>query len=603
MPRKQRLLLPELPQLIAFKGNNNEPVFRDSEDREQFVGCLRQAVAELEVRLYAFALLDNRILLLMSVADLETLTRFVQHLGRRYVQYFNRRHDRSGSLWEGRFRSCGLEPAGYLLLCQKYVDGIADADAGAGVSSRAAHLGEARLDFLAEHPAYLALADDAAGRIARYRHFLAIAPGEAFLARIESCLQQNAVLGSQDFCLALEKRLGRPVQPRANGRPRKHYPDRLNYWLWFEQEAHATLHCHAYREIRLSLVDEGNREWAERLRSEGTIGLLQAYADNAAMPLPGRWWYRGPMFRAGHNRVEQFHQVGAEALGYDGFEIELEQLLLQHDLLQRLKLDSRVELQLNTLGTVAERDAYREALRHYFSPLMAELPPPQAAAAQWMPESLLSPESGIPPAWRAAAPRQLDYLSDASRTRFETLCRGLDAAGVPFLYRQALFPTRVFYQHTYYEWRASAPEIGEAIGRGGRYDEIAGEVIGRPTPACGFAFMVEPLIRLAETLRSVDRPPGETLDVCVLAADPEAAAGALFASRALRSAFPFLAVTGDFGRGRLDAREKRAIRDGARLTLCVQAGNAPLTLHDVADGTQATCPADELVPQIRRWLL
>jgi REP element-mobilizing transposase RayT len=122
VPKKERLFIPDLPQLIAFKGNNNEAVFRDQEDYQFFLSCLKKGIAQHAISLHAFSLLRSQIYLLLSAKDLDALSRLTQYLGRCYVGYFNQRHQRSGSLWEGRYRSCNIEASSYFLLCQKYVE-------------------------------------------------------------------------------------------------------------------------------------------------------------------------------------------------------------------------------------------------------------------------------------------------------------------------------------------------------------------------------------------------------------------------------------------------------------------------------------------------
>ena len=134
-------------------------------------------------------------------------------------------------------------------------------------------LGMPQLDFLTPHPVYQALAPDRPRRHARYLQFLAIPLGSAFIYRIEECLRQNCVLGPLNYCLELEERLHQPVRPRLSGRPRKHYPDKLNYWQWLEQEAESALQGLGYQEIRLPLLDGtvDQSQWASALRSEGTM--------------------------------------------------------------------------------------------------------------------------------------------------------------------------------------------------------------------------------------------------------------------------------------------------------------------------------------------
>ncbi|TDR73246.1 ATP phosphoribosyltransferase regulatory subunit [Paludibacterium purpuratum] len=609
MPRKERLLISELPQLLAFRGNNGEPLFHDEDDYRTFVGQLRQAVADPSIRLHAFALLPTQVYLLLTVADKAALARFTQYLGRVYVPYFNRRHGRSGVLWEGRYRNAGIEPASYFLLCQKYIE-LRALEAGSEIDptlvcSGPCHLGQHRLDFLTPHATYLSLAPDDGGRQARYRHFLAQALGATLVHRVETCLRQNSVLGNLNFCLALENRLQVPVRARPSGRPRKHYPDRLEYWNRLEAVARQVLPAEDYREIRLPLLDEDAEEddWAARLLSDGTMGCLQAIAEQHLTDMPARLWYQGPIFRTHHldgRQLEQFHQIGAEALGFDDVDIELEQLLLEYTLLQRLKLMPLVELQINTLGTPRELARYRQMLRQHFESVLAPLDPMAQASLSSAPEVLLGGRlAGVPRELIDSAPGIMNCLSSASLVRFERLTAALTLAGLPHTVRTDLFPHRPYYQQSFHEWQTASLDELPVLCRGGRYDEVASRVIGRPTPACGFAFMVEPLLQLAEKARSQPALSGARLDIAILQEADGDVAGAMQLARMLREAFPLLAVGNDFTVGQRASRVRHALKAGARILLTVAEHGRRIELWDAEAQMRQDCTREALISKVR----
>ncbi|MBV8046743.1 MAG: ATP phosphoribosyltransferase regulatory subunit [Paludibacterium sp.] len=612
MPRKERLLVTELPQLLALRGNNGELLFRDEDDYRTFVGLLRQAAIDMPLRLHAFSLLPSQIYLLLTVTDKTVLARFIQYLGRQYVAYFNRRHGRSGVLWEGRYRNAGVEPASYFLLCQKYIE-LRALEAGDDVdpsllSSGPAHLGQCRQDFLTPHATYQNLAAEDAGRQQRYRQFLSAALGATLVHRVESCLRQNVVLGNLNYCLELEQRLRVPVRPRPSGRPRKHYPDRLDYWNRLDAEARQVLLSEGYREIRLPLLDGDDEadDWAARLLSDGTMGCLRAIAAQHLTEMPARLWYQGPVFRNHHldgGQLEQWHQIGAEALGFDDVDIELEQLLLEYALLQRLKLLPQVELEINTLGTPAELARYRQRLCQHFETVLAPLDPVARASLASAPEVLLGDRlPGVPRALIDSAPDMLHSLSDASLARFERLTAALARAGLPHTVRPDLFPHRPYYQHSFHEWSAPGLEDHPVLCRGGRYDEVATRVIGKATPACGFAFMVEPLLQLAEKARSQPVVSSARQDIAILQeSEGDAAAGLLVAS-GLRDAFPLLAVVCDFGVGQRAWRLRHALKGGARIVLTVADQGRRIELWDVAAAHRQTCTREGLVSAIRLML-
>jgi len=613
VPRKERLFIAGMPQLIALKGNNNEAIFRDDADYRHFVSCLQKAAGSFDVGLHAYTLLTSQVYLLLSAGSKESLARFTQFLGRCYVAWFNKRHVRTGVLWEGRFRSCSVEPASYFLLCQKWIETrTPEGDSEPGDTpwnSLRAHTGHEALHFLTPHPVWLALAAEEPARWARYRQFLSTPLGASFISRVEDCLRQNCVLGTLNYCLELESQLHQPVRPRQSGRPRKHYPHRMNYWLWLEQEARSCIQGAAYREIRLPLLEAesggGTEDWPANLRSEGTLCCLHAIAGDQGGASPCRLWYQGPMFRTDPQtgtQVEQFHQIGVEALGYGDIDIELEQLLIQYDLFQRFKLSPHLELQINTLGDPEDLLRYREILRRHIAPAMKSLNAVQTRIAASAPEALLALPGVLPSDLQVSAPLLFDCLGDKARIRFERLTRALQAAGVPYTHRANLFPQHPFYQHTFFEWQSTLSEVHALVCQGGRYDALASRVLQRETSAFGFAFMVEPMIRLAEQSHAGHRLENQRADIAVLNEGAASVGVALALGHALREAYPFLAVVNDFSNGRMAGKQARAVRNGARIVVCVEnAGHADLLLTEVAE--RLSCPVDQVVHLARRALI
>jgi len=609
MARKERLFIAGMPQLIAFKGNNNEAIFRDSADYRFFLSCLKKACAQHAVELHAFSLLKSQIFLLLSADDKQLLARYTQYLGRCYVAYFNHRHQRTGVLWEGRYRSCSIEPASYFLLCQKYVESRVDAGVVDELwSSARVHAGGEELNFLTPHASYLALAPDPAARFACYRQFLTMPLGASFVYRIEECLRQNCVLGSVNYCLELESRLHQAVRPQLSGRPRKHYPNKLNYWLWLEQEAQSCIQGYAYREIRLPVL-EGRAgapapTTSSILRREGTMGCLATIAERHMGSMPARFWYQGPMFRTHHLtgvQVEQFHQIGAEALGYRGVDIELEQLLIQYDLIQRLKLTPYLELQINTLGEAADLARYRFALRQIFAPVVVDSAV-QARIAD-APETLLGADSPFEATVLARVPPLTTFLSDEAVARFAHLTQALASAGIPFTHRLDLMPHNPYYQQTFYEWQTTYLDGQSVVCRGGRYDDAASRVIGRTTSACGFAFMVEPLIQLAEKSRSGHHLSAKSVDVAILSQSVDCVDQALHLGVALRGAFPYLAVVNDYTRARVAGKLARALKSGARIVVSVHPAGDVADLYSSEPALRVELPLAEVLGQVRRWLM
>lgn len=122
MPRKPRLFLPDTPQHVVVRGHNREPILASPEDFRFLYQCLRSASSQHELAVHAWVFMHNHIHLLVTPSHQQSLPKTMQSIGRKYAQYFNRRYQRSGSLWEGRYKSCLVDTENYLLSCYRYIE-------------------------------------------------------------------------------------------------------------------------------------------------------------------------------------------------------------------------------------------------------------------------------------------------------------------------------------------------------------------------------------------------------------------------------------------------------------------------------------------------
>ena len=227
MARLPRLDLPGIPQHIVQRGNNRLPCFLDDEDRARYRQLLREALLATGCQLHAYVLMDNHVHLLATPPETGALGRLMQKLGRQYVGVFNARHGRTGTLWEGRYKSCLVDSDHYLLACLRYIElnpvraAMVAQPWDYRWSSVHAHLGLRADVRLTPHPGYLALGRDARERSAVYRCLLLQALSDDVLADIRSHMQQERALGSPVFQSMVEKALDRPVDVRPHGRPRR----------------------------------------------------------------------------------------------------------------------------------------------------------------------------------------------------------------------------------------------------------------------------------------------------------------------------------------------------------------------------------------------
>lgn len=227
MARLARLVAAGLVHLLIQRGNNGQAVFTDRPDRESYLHLLREAAAASRVAIHAYALTDNEAILLATPADAVGLSRMMQSLGRRYGARFNRRHGRSGTLWEGRFRATVIEAERYLPAAICFVElaplraGLAREASDHPWSSAGHHLGLASDPLVTDHALYWALGNTPFEREAAHGQLLQRALTAEQTGAIADATMKGWALGSESFKASLEASNQRRVRPGLRGRPRK----------------------------------------------------------------------------------------------------------------------------------------------------------------------------------------------------------------------------------------------------------------------------------------------------------------------------------------------------------------------------------------------
>ena len=226
MARLARLSVPGYPHHVIQRGNNRQPVFVDETDRSRYLELLRESARESGVAVHAYVLMGNHVHLLVTPAAGRALSDFMHRLGTRYVGWFNHRHQRSGTLWEGRFRSGLIDADAYLLACIRYIElnpvraGLVASAADWRWSSARHPLGNSVDPLLTDHSIFWTLGNTPFDREARYREFLNHAfPAEQTRAFTKACLRGRP-LGPPRFLASA----GHPEHAPKRGRPRKQKP-------------------------------------------------------------------------------------------------------------------------------------------------------------------------------------------------------------------------------------------------------------------------------------------------------------------------------------------------------------------------------------------
>jgi histidyl-tRNA synthetase len=273
------------------------------------------------------------------------------------------------------------------------------------------------------------------------------------------------------------------------------------------------------------------------LRPEGTAGCLRACLEHGLLHnQQQKLWYMGPMFRhekPQKGRYRQFHQLGVEAFGMAGCAIELELLAICQRLWVRLGLEKSVQLQINTLGELAERQAYKTQLVDYFQTHFSELDEDSQRRLHKNPLRILDSKNPQMQALIGNAPQLIDALGSESRKRFTDLCEGLTHLGISYTINPFLVRGLDYYGHTVFEWVTDKLGSQATVCAGGRFDALVEHLGGNPTPAIGFALGVERLLLLLETL-SLATPEAKPFSLFLIATGEEATRASLLLAEKLR---------------------------------------------------------------------
>lgn len=380
-------------------------------------------------------------------------------------------------------------------------------------------------------------------------------------------------------------------------------PNDARLWRAVETQAIALFNAYGYHEIRLPLlertelyaravgevtdiVEKEMYTFVDRngeslsLRPEGTAGCVRAGIEAGLFHNQvQRLWYHGPMFRHERpqkGRYRQFHQLGVEAYGMAGPDIEAELILLVERLWRTLGIKAR--LLVNSLGTLECRARYREALVAFLKRQSNVLDEDSRRRLDRNPLRILDSKNPAMVELLATAPKLSDYWSDAARAHFEGLTERLTRAGVVYEVAPRLVRGLDYYTHSVFEWVSTDLGAQATICAGGRYDMLVEELGGAATPAVGFALGLERLVSLIEPSHSLDL----NLDVFIIS-PIELASRALVLAEQLRDGQRRVEV--HLGGASLKSQVRRAQQSGARFVLYAYADHIGIARQGHNEGT------------------
>ena len=230
MARQPRLALPGYPHHVIQRGNNRQPIVLDEADRRMLYSLWLEESQRHKVAVNAYVLLDNHFHMLLTPPSDEAMSLMMQSVGRTYVRYFNKRHNRSGTLWEGRYKSSLIDSEGYLLTCMAYIDlnpvraGLAESAEDFSWSSYKHLAGQSIDKLVTPHALYWGLGNTPFAREAEYAEFVAGGLSVATQKTLTESALKGRVVGRPDFLTSLEKNTQRQILPQKAGRPFKKLP-------------------------------------------------------------------------------------------------------------------------------------------------------------------------------------------------------------------------------------------------------------------------------------------------------------------------------------------------------------------------------------------
>jgi len=406
-------------------------------------------------------------------------------------------------------------------------------------------------------------------------------------------------------------------------------PGDVGRWQFLEQEIRQLMSLYGYNEIRTPVVEntglfsraigevtdivekemytfEDRNGDSLSLRPEGTASCVRAGIEHGLFHnQQQRLWYMGPMFRHERpqkGRYRQFHQVGVEAFGFAGPDIDIELILMTARLWQRLGIEG-LRLELNSLGTTESRANYRDTLVDYFESKRDLLDEDSLRRLEHNPLRILDSKNPDIKDVIQGAPLLSDHLDSESKNHFEEITRQLSERGVEFVINPRLVRGLDYYSRTVFEWVTDDLGAQSAVCAGGRYDALVEMLGGKETAAIGFAIGLERIVELMKIQGSsfAEIQP----EAYIVFAGSEASSIGVSLAEQLRN--QGLRVITHCGGGSLKSQMKKADKSGAKFTLLLgdeEIANGTVTVKDMSgESSQVNLPISDVAEKIINQIL
>jgi histidyl-tRNA synthetase len=387
-------------------------------------------------------------------------------------------------------------------------------------------------------------------------------------------------------------------------------PDATPVWQFVEQTMQHLVHRYGYREIRFpileqtelftrsigavtDIVEKEMYSFTDRngdnlsLRPEGTAGCVRAAEEHGLLyNQQQRVWYRGPMFRHERpqkGRYRQFHQMGVEAYGMAGPDIDAEIIALSARLWRELGISDLVRLEINNIGTAQDRRAFGSALIDFLSRRADELDEDSRRRLQSNPLRILDSKVVATQALLTEAPILADFLTQETREHFAELTRLLDSSGITYTVNPRLVRGLDYYNNAVFEWITGSLGAQGTVCAGGRYDTLVEQLGGRATPAAGFAIGLERLVLMLQELQRVPVSALGGADLYLVTGDGRAVSNAMQLAENLRDQFPDWRIICHCGGGKYNSQLKKAFASGARFALVLEGDSDRIRIRRLDD--------------------
>ena len=406
-------------------------------------------------------------------------------------------------------------------------------------------------------------------------------------------------------------------------------PEELVKWQFVESQVKQVMNTYAFREIRTPIVERtelfqrtigestdvvskemysftDRKDQSLTLRPEATAGVVRAGIEHGLFyNQTQKLWSMGPMYRYERpqkGRYRQFHQINMEAFGYQGPDIDLEIILMTARIWKALGINS-IQLEINSLGTPASRQVYRDALVDYFTDQKDSLDEDSVTRLKINPMRILDSKNPDMKSLILNAPKITDYLDDESKQHFSILLKALESLGIDYKLNPNLVRGLDYYTKTVFEWTSDQLGSQATVCGGGRYDGLVEQLGGKDVCGIGCAIGMERLTELVEV--SVEKAENSQPKIYIVAVGEGAEIHASIMAETIRDENENYAIEVNMDGGNFKQQFRRADKSGAELAIIVgeqEIEQGTISLKPLkSDGEQKTVKQEELIGQLNEF--